>query len=389
MDTRTLVKNIINSYDPDLDTADGTGITDVLINPLANVLDYVFRDLKTVQNNLSLSDYEEIDEEVMDAIAANFLMERQSGTKATGNAQITFDEPVNLSLPAETIFKTEDGVEFKNPKEFQITTSQMRLNNDNAPLYDTGNIPIEAIDDGEVGQVDPGTITQIEDALFDFVGVSNPVATTGGVEPETNTEFYERLLESVTSDTATSARSLKKILSNTLTVKRVDVVGFGDAEMVRDLSYDRMTMTQYVREDFFGKQSTVIVAPHNHNIAGVFIASGIQPPLITLVSINEFSDDDYLGLYRKGDALYTEGNSYKLFEDNFSEATLQASWIQSDAQLGMGVLKYENEITISGGNLKMGISPASDGTVPVVIAQQAYATFKQQINSLMTSFSQT
>lgn len=369
MDTKQLVKNIITQNDPDIDVSEGSGVTDILINPLSNVLGYYQTILQELQNFLSVVDLTTLSKEDLDAIASTFLLTRRSGSLATGYVKIGFSSAINLTVQKGQQFKTSDGKLFQTIREYSITAGQMSLNVENN-YFITGAIPIEAMESGDDYTIGPDEINEVVNPTFSYLKVFNPNSFSRGVDDETNETFYERLVNSATSDTSLSKLSFKKIISDHYDIKDLDVKGFGDVEMVRDINYDGVDFDDYEKLDFFGKVQGDDTLPQNQNIGGAFVLSGQQPPDFQNLSLNEFDNIQYEGLYRLDDALYANAVSTNLLNETFSEATLSSSWLSSDGEVGYSKLKVPEEIIIINNTVRLGIAEETEPDIQVVINQK-------------------
>jgi len=387
MDTKQLIKNIIAEHDPDIDTSEGSGVTDILINPLANVLNYYQTVLQELENFLSVIDLTSLSNADLDAITSTFLLTRKTGSKATGYVKIGFAAPVNLTLQKGQQFKTSDGKYYQTTRQYSITAGQMSLNTQNN-YFLTGAIPVEAMAAGDDYTIGPNEINEVVNPSFTYLKVFNTTSFSRGVDDETNEALYDRLLASVTSDTSLSKLSFQKIISDHYDIKDLDVKGFGDIEMVRDVNYEGVDFNAYTKLDYFGKTQGQDTLPHNQNIAGAFILSGQQPPDFQNLSLNEFDDVQYENIYRLDDALYANTVSTNLLNETFSESTLSSNWLTSDGELGLERLKVPEEITIIDSTVRLGISPDTEPDIEVVLDQKKLNEIITQLTKVITSAGQ-
>ena len=77
-------------------------------------------------------------------------------------------------------------------------------------------------------------------------------------------------------------------LESLTSLKDLDVKGFGDIEMVRDINYDGIDFDDYEKLDFFGKVQGNDTLTQTQNVGGAFVLSGQQPPDFQNLSLNEF-----------------------------------------------------------------------------------------------------
>lgn len=356
MDTKQVVKDIINTNDPNLDTGEGSGLNDILIKPLSTVLGYYENTLGDLQNSMTISDPTLMSDDEMDALASNYLLTRREGNKATGYAKIAFKRATTFTLSANTAMTTTEGKVFYTTQQYSIGSSQMTLNVE-AGNYNTGAIPVIAEDEGDDYTIGPDELNGITNATFDYVKVWNPAAFTKGVEKETNQELYDRIVDNYTNEAALSETSYTKILGKHYTFKKISIKGYDDSEMHRDIVYGGVNLDTYVKLDYYGKLRGYSESPYNENIAGTFVISGEEPPNISNVALSEFTTDTYTSIYKLNNGLSAISGSVNLLNETFSGLEIDETWVKSDAQFGYGVLKHPNEITLSNSEAKLGLLP--------------------------------
>lgn len=336
---RQLIKDTILAYDASLDVSDSSTLTDLLINPGSAMLDPVIAQIKFYLANLSLTDPAAMTDSEVDAIAANFLITRNVGTKSSGYVELLYTAPQSVFIPAGTKFTTSAGVTFVISKQWYIATETMESNIWNYPYYSTGPIPVESETVGAQTAIDPDTIngTDLDPAP---ARVTNPTAFTGGSDAEDNVTFVARLIEEVINGNLGSAKSIETTLKKTFsTIKNIKVRGMGDSEMLRDLVTSGISLYDvYNISDFYGKVSGLNDSPYPQSRAyySVFyddpttsgLIDDIPPPELFL---SEFDNDQYAGMYKKTDALKATIQTLTVLEDDFQATALNSIWRKGDA----------------------------------------------------------
>jgi uncharacterized phage protein gp47/JayE len=129
--------------------------------------------------------FETAEGEDLDTLAEDhFGIERQGGEMAIG--EVTFSRATtaagNVLIPAGTRVSTPDGLLFATTEEILLTGLSL-------------DAAIEALEVGEEGIVDAGTITVLVDKLLadSSIGVTNAERTAGGIKAETDSDFRARL----------------------------------------------------------------------------------------------------------------------------------------------------------------------------------------------------
>lgn len=101
---------------------------------------------------------------------------RRQAVKAVGTVTITGTGVV----PLNSMFQTESGITFQTTKSVTITQS--------------GEVPVECLTGGAIGNVAAGTITVIPMTIPGISSVTNPEATYDGFDEEDDASLYNRLI---------------------------------------------------------------------------------------------------------------------------------------------------------------------------------------------------
>jgi hypothetical protein len=400
--TKEYIRSIIKAKSPTLDTSDGSPIAELFLNPSASMLDPVMMQLKYLLDNLGLTDPEKIHPDELDAIAANYLVYRNLGTPAAGYIEMLYDTPQSLLIPANTIFKTADGIEFYTTTAIQVMSTAMQGNIWKYPLFSTGLIPVASVSEAEV-VVNPGDIveTDFEPAP---IAVTNPTAFTLGSETETNTELAERLVEAVVNRSLASSKSINAFVNNLFpSIMETIVIGAGDDRMIRDLFYSGIEALQnYQLVDYNGKVSTSdffvtgsggfytrtsglfdavpdfdqYPYPQSKAYYALFYddptSSGIIPDLPRPDEFSvQFNTSQYANLYYLNDAYKTILQSTILLDDPFVGGTLDPRWVLGDVHFGTNLVKSAYEIQSTSQGVRLGYTPdqASLSQQPVTMSR--------------------
>lgn len=361
----------IRTYDSSIDVSAGSAIRDLMINPLSSMLE-PFQDTHRVfENRLSLAQVSGLSESALDDIAANYLVSRTSGSKAAGFVRIYFKSPVNLTIPANTVFKTAAGLKFYSVQEHTVTTTQMLANIDRYPLYHTGNIFVRAETEGSEYQINPLEITTVVGLSIAYDSVANPSAFTGGTAKDTNDELYTKILNSVYNNSLASTKGIATTLKSTFSdIKDVLVVGANDELMLRDLAQDttRPDIISYVETDFRGKIKGYNESPYVEHRAyyGSFIDENLlnsgflttEFPTPTSFS-REYTQADYANIFKEDANVTSIVPSKVLVYEDFNASGYDQSWTTSDERMGFGIMQYSGEITVLNGAIYMGNDTAN------------------------------
>ena len=257
-----LVNQILTNF-PTAEVTAGSVIRDIMVDPqsvqLANVsteIDYA-NDLNTFVVNA-----ENISEEDLDEIGANYGVARNLGDLATGT--ITFR---SSTKPTQDIrIGSEDGTggitvktlttENGNTYEF-ITTETVYLRTtaalNNHGFYEV-SAPIQATSVGSAYNIGIGTITILPSAISGITGCYNYLPTSNGTDIEGNTSYAYRIQNTVLGSSKNIESGIDNLLLNVDGVQEVKTLHPNSTEEPTEIgfaiSYIRGTIQQTAQDEF-------------------------------------------------------------------------------------------------------------------------------------------
>jgi len=252
----TNIKNFIieqlKSANPAMDTRPGSVLRDLLVNPLALVLEGYQQDHKRMLERQTVSNIGSLSEDELDAVASNFLISRNKGTKSTGYVRLYFSSPKAFTIPKGARFKTADGILFETTYAFTVSRLQMEQNTLDYPNYDTGQVPVQSVLEGANTNIPANSsFTSTGSLPSSPIKINNTGAFYGGIEKETNDKLYNRLVDAVNNKSLAAPTAIKSGIKDLISsVVDVDVIGAGHPLMVRDLTNLAETVANYKSHDF-------------------------------------------------------------------------------------------------------------------------------------------
>lgn len=231
-------------FDPNFDVGAGVPTTSLMIDPQAIILQPIIDELTVVQASQSIltilesDDPDTFPEDIVDGLASNAFVERNSGSIGSDVQRIRFFEPVEFSSQKGVlIFRGPTGQRYSNSESVTVTSAEMALNQDGSLYY--VDIPIVALEEGEAFNVDAGSITSMEAEPVGVANVTNLFGIAQGRDRETNTELIDRIKVAVTVRALVTGRGIIVTLTeNFTTIEEIFPIGFGDPEMMRDIVYN-------------------------------------------------------------------------------------------------------------------------------------------------------
>lgn len=222
----------LREFNPNFSVSEGTAVRDLFVKPFSVIFQPIVDEILRVRANLSLKDAQNLSEEDLDLLAANFFVTRRSGSKATGSVRIFFGSPVDEFIAQGTVFVAANGARFAATDSVTITSSGLRLNTFGDLFFQ--DIAVEAEEAGGTGNIPASLISDAVSGSDKIVDVTNPAAFTGGTDTETNEQLLERLVIAITFRNLINDPGAKLILlENFPRLLDVLVVGFGEIHKIK------------------------------------------------------------------------------------------------------------------------------------------------------------
>jgi hypothetical protein len=223
----------LKEFNPNIAVGEGTAIRDLFIKPFTVVFQPIVDEILSVRANLSLEGAENLTEEDLDRLAANFFITRKAGAKATGTVRLFFNAPVDEFVPQGTTFIASNGVRFVSTVDVTITSSGLQLNTFGDLFFQ--DVPAEAETAGVSGNVPADLVTDLLVGSDTVVDITNPAPFSGGIDTETNEQLVERLSIAITFRNLINKPGAKLILLENFP-RLLDVlpIGFGDKHTIDD-----------------------------------------------------------------------------------------------------------------------------------------------------------
>ena len=262
---------------PNFDIRQGTAFRDMLIKPLI-ILMQPYRDqVNILKRNLSLQNFEVMTNEEMDALVANVFVSRRGGTKSEGTVRVYLSQPDQVTFSTEVQFQTNDGLIFYPKQSVSFTPEEVSLNTEG--LYYFVDVLAVAESEGSQYNIDPHTILFVSGGPSGIVKVDNASTFALGVDQENNAELKARTENAISVRDLVIKRSISSmLLTNFNALREVEVAGFGDPEMNRDVMTTILDLVAIVDERTTGKSdgtSTFIDAQDPPDLS--FYDIGLQP----------------------------------------------------------------------------------------------------------------
>ena len=192
---KSIVENIIVSQNPTIDVKDPI-ISDIAVNFGADLIEEVDRRVGALTSKFTSKYLSNLSSNELDVFALNVKgMSRKRGAFASGFVYFIYQTPTNISIPANTIVSTQDGL-----WEFYTTTNIFISINDVQPYLNPLNneyeikVPIQALNIGTDYNVAALRVNFIKSTISPAPSrIENREATLGGEGVESDQNFVSRI----------------------------------------------------------------------------------------------------------------------------------------------------------------------------------------------------
>lgn len=267
---------------PDADFSQGSVVRDFVITSIAFMFAFLEQERKTTRDQQSLlalstqADSEAVSDAV-NALLSNWFITRKTGQTARLTATLHFSQAADVPLSTTTrFFRTSDLIYVPD-----ITTATTIPASQLVPTFNTNNVVTEytttvnlrAQEIGANYNVPIGRFLSADQFSPFFTYAENTSAVSGGTYEESTPELLARAPTAISVRNLVNARSIDTVLRETFVgVTRVLSVGFGEPEMLRDLSSEFVTRLRMHMGGFTDiyVQLPIIEVVETGTVGGVF-----------------------------------------------------------------------------------------------------------------------
>lgn len=231
---KDFLKQKFNEGFPDYPLAEGDAINDILINALSLFLEPYRLELERIRKSQSVSFFDQMSEDELDNLAANWLVYRRNGTRAFGTVRVVVNRLAPITVDRTILFTAKNGSTFVPSLTYTVSSAILSGNSLPNNLYFL-DIDITANSVGFNGNIGANEIVSVT-GIPSVVSLTNSDGFIGGADSDTNEMLSSaRLVKSITERSLVTTRGIvAKIDSSIPDVRATQVIGFADPEMTRD-----------------------------------------------------------------------------------------------------------------------------------------------------------
>lgn len=313
-DIETFLIERLQTEIPEIDVSPLSGMRDLVIRAAVIMFEPLRREINSIKLAQSLSNYQLITTEELNALLANFFTEIQTGAKAVGTARMYFPSPRSVTVTPLTQFSAGNGLNFFPTAAQTVSSAQMSFNQEGSLFY--MDVSLEAENPGTSYNLDPGGITTVV-GISGVSKVTNLGQFRNGIAEETKDEAVARTRNSITIRNLITRRGVEFVIPEAFpNVDTLQVIGMGDPEMDRDVVFGPVNVSD-IPGGLTGKDDPGLGGGERIHIGGHtdIYAYQAEPDLDDL-DIEDFSDKGfrvYSGTHGYTDA----GSPTTTFRDDF------------------------------------------------------------------------
>lgn len=233
-DMETFLRERITQAFPNLSIAQTAALEDTLISPMRVFMEPLAREVKLVKLRQGVvANVERLSDDEVDAGMANFFESRRAGGYARGSVRVYFTAPTTVNFTLIQVASTRGGLRFLPQPAQSFTADNMILNREGQEFY--VDVTYVAEKRGDEYNVDRNEIISIAN-LPAAARIRNPNRFESGTPRENSIDFVSRVESKLSDRNLTTSRGIfSELTDNFPGVRRVQVIGFKDPEMLRDI----------------------------------------------------------------------------------------------------------------------------------------------------------
>lgn len=221
------------STELDADVSPLSGMRDLVIRACTVILEPFRREVSAIKLVQSLQNYELMTKSELNALLANYFTEIQDGEKSRGTARIYFPTARSVVVTPLHQFSTGGGLNFFPTTAQSLNSVQMSFNQEGSLYY--MDVLLEAESPGTEYNIEPGELSSVV-GISGVSRVTNLANFEDGLAEETKAEAVARTQNGITVRNLLTARGVNFVIPENFPARSViQVIGKGDDEMQRDV----------------------------------------------------------------------------------------------------------------------------------------------------------
>jgi len=231
---RAFIQDYCQRAFPTKDFGRGSAANDLIIKAYTGLMQPIRHEIDMVKVNQSISNWQVMRREDLDAISSNWGRFRQTGSTSSGVVRLYFSTVANYSL-SNLVFYTADGTTFNLSAPISITTADLyaRRLADGTFYYD---VAVQSVGVGNSYAIPAGAIIGVQNPPPGIIRVENPTDFSITSPDQSNFDVVNAMFKSIGLQNLVGRASTRApLLDNYPGITDLFIAGVGDPQMVRDL----------------------------------------------------------------------------------------------------------------------------------------------------------
>lgn len=232
-DTATFLRDRLRQEYPSLSVGRMDAITDLLVRPVQVLIESFKREIQIIRQGQSVVNAASMRREDAEALAANWFTAPKTGGRSFGTARLYFSAPTYVAVLATSSAYTSGGLRYFPTVPQFFSSSTVLLQRSGTEYY--VDVTLIAENTGEEYNIAPGEIVRAA-GIGSVTRIANLYAFSGGEAQETPAGLLTRVRTSLAERSLNVSRGISARLQTDFpSVRNLEVVGYGDPEMNRDV----------------------------------------------------------------------------------------------------------------------------------------------------------
>lgn len=227
-----LVERLETEID-DVDVGPFSAMRDLVIRAFVSMAEPLQREIEGVKLTQSLNNYQTMTRAELNALLGNYFTSLQEGLRSSGTVRLFFPSPQSVTVTPATQFSTGGGLNFFPTIVQAISSTQMSFQQEGDLYY--FDVLVQAEASGDAYNVEANEINSVA-GIGSVTRVANRARFTNALNEETKEEAVTRTQNSITIRNLITSRGVAFVIpENFPQIDTLQVIGYGDPEMLRDV----------------------------------------------------------------------------------------------------------------------------------------------------------
>jgi len=304
VDVETFIISRMRDEFPDFDVhSPGSVLRDMLIKPLTLILEPLRREISFLKTQSSLAKKSALSDDELDALLSNIFSYRAEGDFSYGFVRVYFTSRRSVGIDKSVRFISSNGAAFVAEDTTVYSPGDMERAGNLFYL----DLPVRSTTPSVKANVKKGEINIVE-GLSGVAKVTNLSSTSGGASRETSSALLSRASLSLSERSLNTERGIQtKIFSNFSGITSVDVVGYGETDMQRDIL---QASANFSGEEIVGKVLLATSKFYTHPVATPSGQSDVFVPFTNTLALKDLTAEQKVTLSEAKFLRIVDGNGY-------------------------------------------------------------------------------